>query len=72
VYKAQQETRAAEAQALRERQALVQTWVTSFASVKDSLLVTVTHLAGGLALVLLFVLVVVLLLERGRRGQENA
>lgn len=80
VYKAQQETRAAEAharqleaeaQALRERQAMVQTWVTSFASAKDSVLVTLTYLGGGLALFLAVIVICVLLLERGRDGQAH-
>lgn len=80
VYRAQMQARQAEADAarlrakadvLRERQAMVQTWVTSFASAKDSLLVTFTYLAGGLTLVGLFVLVVLLLIDRGKRDERT-
>lgn len=76
---AQQAARAAEATArkleaetalLRERQAILQTRVLAFASVKDSLLVTVSYLAGGLALFLAVVVIGVLLLERGK-GHER-
>lgn len=82
VIRAQSEARAMEAQAraleaeadaLRERQALLQTTVTSFATLKDSLLVTVTYIGGALALGVLFIIVIVLLLERGKRnGQTHA
>lgn len=73
--KAQQQARAAEARAreleaqaavLRERQAMLQTGVLAFASAKDSLLVTVTYLVGGVALFLAVIVIGVLLLERGK------
>lgn len=73
--KAQQQARAAEARsreleaqaaALRERQAMLQTAVLAFASVKDSLLVTVTYLVGGLMLFLALSIIGVLLWERGQ------
>ncbi len=75
VLKAQQQARAAEARAreleaqaklLQERQSMLQTWILSFASAKDSLLVTVTYLVGSVALFLAVVVIGVLLLERGR------
>lgn len=75
VLKAQQQARAAEARAreleaqsalLRERQAMLQTGVMAFASAKDSILVTVTYLVGGVALFLAVVVIGVLLLERER------
>ena len=76
VLKAQQQARAAEARAreleaqaavLREKQSIIQTMVLAFASTKDSVLVTVTYLGGGVLLVLCAVLIGVLLLERGKR-----
>lgn len=72
---AQQQARAAEARAreleaqaklLQERQAMLQTGVLAFASVKDSLLVTVSYLVGGVALFLAVLVIGVLLLERGK------
>lgn len=80
VLKAQQQARAAEAKAqqleaqaavLRERQAMLQTGVLAFASVKDSLLVTVTYLVGGVGLVLAVIVIGVLLLERGKDHHER-
>jgi len=56
----------AEAHALRERQAMLQTSVVAFASLKDSLLVTITYIGGGLALLLVVIVNAVLMLERGR------
>lgn len=79
VVKAQQQTRAAEARAreleaqytlLREKQAMLQTGVLAFASAKDSALVTLTYLAGGVALFLAVIVIGVLLLERGK-GHER-
>lgn len=73
VYRAQQQTRAAEAQAraytaqmlvIRERQAFIQTLITALASAKDSLLVTLTYIAGGISLLVAGIIIVVLLLER--------
>lgn len=45
---------------------MLQTGVLAFASVKDSLLVTVSYLVGGVALFLAVLVIGVLLLERGK------
>lgn len=75
ILQAQQQARAAEARTreleaqvkiLQERQAMLQTWVLSFASAKDSVLVTVTYLVGGVVLFLAVIVIGVLLLERGK------
>ena len=80
VWQAQTEARAAEARAaeaearaqeLRERQALVQTRVLALASLKDSALVTVTYIGGGLALLAAVVVIGVLLYERGGRRRND-
>lgn len=72
---AQLQARAAEAKAreleaqavlLREKQAVIQTNVMAFASVKDSMLVTATYMVGGVALFLAVLVIGVLLLERGK------
>ena len=79
-FRAQQQVRAsearareleAEANALRARQALITTWVLSFASTKDSLLVLVTYIGGGIALVSTLIIIGLLLHERGGKHYEQ-
>lgn len=80
VYRAQQQTRAAEAKTreleaqaavLRERQAILQTAALSFASTKDSLLVAFSYIMGGMMLCLSIVAIGLLLLERRDRHERT-
>lgn len=73
VITAQQQARAAEARTreleaqatvLRERQAMLQTAIMAFASTKDSLLVTVSYITGGMMLFMSAIAIGLLLLER--------
>ncbi len=61
----------AQADALRERQSFIQVLITSFASAKDSILVTITYILGGLALGLALIVIFVLLLDRARHKKDN-
>lgn len=61
----------AQAQKLREQQAMVQTGVMALASLKDSALVTLTYIGGGVALLVAVVVIGVLLYERGGRRRAD-
>lgn len=76
---AQQQARAAEARAreleaqavvLRERQAMLQTAIMAFASTKDSLLVTVSYITGGMMLFMSAIAIGLLLLERRNHDRD--
>ena len=61
----------AEAAALRERQAMLMTRTLTLASTKDTLLVTLTYLGGGMALFSTLIIIGLLLIERGGRRYER-
>lgn len=78
--RAQQQTRAAEARAreleaqalvLRERQAIIMTRAMTLASTKDTLLVTLTYIGGGVALLSMLIIIGLLLLDERRRNYER-
>ena len=66
-------TRALETQILviRERQAYFQSLIVSLASAKDSILITLTYIVGGLLLGLACIVIAVLLIERGEHHGRN-